>query len=34
LVDKAKKEMNFEPRFQLDGGMAQTIQWFRQEGFL
>lgn len=33
-VDKAKREMKFEPRFQLDGGMAHTIQWFRQEGFL
>lgn len=33
-IDKAKKELGFEPRIGLDEGLHRTAVWYRQNGYL
>lgn len=33
-IEKAKRELGYEPRFTFQQGMTQTIEWFRSEGRL
>ena len=31
--DKAKRELNFEPKYSVDKGLRLTHEWFRRQGF-
>jgi nucleoside-diphosphate-sugar epimerase len=33
-IDKAKKELGYEPRVGLDEGLKRTAEWYVQEGYL
>jgi nucleoside-diphosphate-sugar epimerase len=33
-IDKARKRLGYEPKVSLEEGMARTVAWYRQEGFL
>jgi dihydroflavonol-4-reductase len=33
-IDKARRELGYEPRVDLDQGLRQAIAWYRQEGLL
>lgn len=33
-IDKARRELGYEPRIDLDQGLRQAIAWYRQEGLL
>lgn len=34
LIDKAKRDLGYEPRVALDEGLRLTAEWYRNEGFL
>jgi nucleoside-diphosphate-sugar epimerase len=33
-IDKAKRELNYAPRVNLDEGLSKTYQWYKAEGYL
>ena len=33
-IDKAKKDLGYQPRIDLDEGLKRTGEWYRQEGFI
>jgi len=33
-IDKAKKELGYQPRVGLDEGLKRTAEWYRDEGYL
>ncbi|HYG64236.1 MAG TPA: NAD-dependent epimerase/dehydratase family protein, partial [Thermoanaerobaculia bacterium] len=33
-IDKAKRDLNYQPRVGLDEGLRRTAEWYRQEGYL
>jgi nucleoside-diphosphate-sugar epimerase len=33
-IDKAKRELGYEPRVGIDEGLRRTADWYRQEGYL
>lgn len=33
-IDKARKELGYQPRIDLDEGLKRTGQWYREEGYL
>ena len=33
-VDKAKKELGYEPKFTLEEGMESSIKWAQKRGYL
>jgi UDP-glucose 4-epimerase len=33
-IDKAKKELNYQPFFNLDTGLQQTMQWYQQNKWI
>lgn len=33
-IDKARRELGYNPRIGLDEGLRRTAQWYRQEGYL
>jgi nucleoside-diphosphate-sugar epimerase len=33
-IEKAKNELGYEPKTDLEAGMKRTIEWYKQEGFL
>ncbi len=34
VIDKARKELEYEPKVSLDEGLKKTYDWYRQNGFL
>ena len=33
-IDKARQRLGYEPKVSLEEGMARTVAWYRQQGFL
>lgn len=33
-IDKAKKELGYQPKIDLDEGLKRTGEWYRQEGYI
>jgi len=33
-IDKARRDLNYQPRIGLDEGLKRTAEWYRQEGYL
>ncbi len=33
-IDKARRELGYEPRMGIDEGLRRTADWYRQEGYL
>ncbi len=33
-IDKAKKELNYQPKVSLEEGVKQTCEWYKQHGYL
>jgi nucleoside-diphosphate-sugar epimerase len=33
-IDKAKRELGYQPRVDIDEGLRRTADWYRQEGYL
>jgi nucleoside-diphosphate-sugar epimerase len=33
-IDKARRELGYEPRIGIDEGLRRTGQWYRQHGYL
>jgi 2-alkyl-3-oxoalkanoate reductase len=33
-IDKAKRELGYEPKVGIDEGLRRTAEWYRQEGYL
>jgi 2-alkyl-3-oxoalkanoate reductase len=33
-IEKAKRELGYQPRVELDEGLCKTAQWYRTEGYL
>lgn len=33
-IEKAKRELGYEPKVDLDKGLRRTAEWYRQEGYL
>jgi nucleoside-diphosphate-sugar epimerase len=33
-IDKARRELNYEPRIGIDEGLKRTADWYRAEGYL
>ncbi|MGC1404160.1 MAG: NAD-dependent epimerase/dehydratase family protein [Thermodesulfobacteriota bacterium] len=33
-IDKAKKELGYQPRVGIDEGLKRTAEWYKQEGYL
>ena len=33
-IDRARRKLGFEPETTLDGGLAETVNWYREHGFL
>lgn len=34
LIDKAKRELGYQPKVSLDEGIRRTIHWYREHGYL
>jgi nucleoside-diphosphate-sugar epimerase len=33
-IDKAKKELGYRPKVDIDEGLRRTAEWYRQEGYI
>ncbi len=33
-IEKAQKELNYHPMFNLENGLAETVEWYKKEGWL
>jgi nucleoside-diphosphate-sugar epimerase len=33
-IEPARRELGFEPHYQLEEGVCLTIQWYRENGWL
>lgn len=33
-ISKAKKELDYRPQYDLREGLKETIEWYRNNGFL
>lgn len=34
LIDRARRDLGYEPRYDLPEGMAETVAWYRENGYL
>ncbi len=33
-IERARRELGYEPQHDLRAGLAETIEWYRKNGFL
>jgi nucleoside-diphosphate-sugar epimerase len=33
-IEKARKELGYTPRYSLEEGLRETVQWYRQNGMI